>query len=262
MKKIRFTIILFSTSLFLFSCGPSGSGSSAKEKAAADFIQLYEQHRDAGELTAAKAALKKIETGYPDTEIFKRVDSLIVEINDLIALKEKEKVAAIEDARKNMDAYMRKMVKDEDEFKELVFYKHKNAPKYTNTRSSFSAYIGQKEGVLPWVRMDIVYVAKDWLFIKNIQIKADEEMFKITPDHGQMKRDNSGGKIWEWLDKLATTEDLNMLNTIANAQKVAIRFNGDQYYDDFNMSETDKKSLKDVLGLYESMTTLAALEKE
>lgn len=48
-----------------------------------------------------------------------------------------------------------------------------------------------------------------------------------------------------------TDADIEMLWEIANSKETIIRFEGNDYYDNFTVSAADKKAIKEILTAYE-----------
>ena len=66
-------------------------------------------------------------------------------------------------------------------------------------------------------------------FIRNVKFNCDGKVFTYIPD--EVNRDNDSS-IWEWFDERVTAENEPLFQAIANASKVKMKINGDQYYDE------------------------------
>lgn len=158
--------------------------------------------------------------------------------------KERELASALSNLRKNVD-----------EIRGITFYRHKSAPQYLNSRSIIEPYIGvDNSNGHAFLRLKITYVADDWLFIEQYLISMDGTTQEIPVDRFEIKRDNSGGQIWEWVDKSAsdaTTKSL--LQRIASSKKVVIRYEGRDYRKDRTISASEQRLIRDVLAAYEAL---------
>lgn len=66
----------------------------------------------------------------------------------------------------------------------------------------------------------------------------------------KIERDNTGGCIWEWSDELVKKSNIKMLEAIAEAQTAKIKFNGNQYYDTYEITDKEKNQIKQTIKLY------------
>jgi hypothetical protein len=113
-------------------------------------------------------------------------------------------------------------------------------------------YIGYKEDSGPWLRAKIHYEADDWLFVDQILLVADN--YRLETKEAEFQRDHSSGTIWEWIDVPATNgKYYEALSAIANADEATIRFNGRQYYNDFDIPEKQQQLTKDILKSFHDM---------
>ena len=92
------------------------------------------------------------------------------------------------------------------------------------------------------------YYANDWLFIKNATFLVDGQTASFAPD---MERDNSGGKIWEWFDmSVSNPEVLVPYAMLIDGKEAKVRYTGNQYYNDRNISQKELKAIKDTHDYY------------
>jgi hypothetical protein len=114
--------------------------------------------------------------------------------------------------------------------------------------SPLYAYVGHKEKET-WLRMKIFYKGSNWLFVKSYLVVADNLRYESASS--DFDRDNAGGTIWEWRDTKPNAEQMALLKTITTANEVTVRFYGRQYHDDRLLSLRDKRSLAQILRVYE-----------
>ncbi|TXH94750.1 MAG: hypothetical protein E6Q75_12125 [Rheinheimera sp.] len=85
------------------------------------------------------------------------------------------------------------------------------------------------------------YQAEDWLFVQNYAISADG--FRWDSPKLQFERDHTGGRIWEWSTTSLDDDKLSMLEKLATATSAKIRFHGQQYYNDYELTPVQKQEL-------------------
>lgn len=136
-------------------------------------------------------------------------------------------------------AVLKKLRRNHNEFDGQIWYEHPNTPKYTNTRKYIEIYLGEK-GRQAWLRMRLNYTSDSWLFIKSASANIDGKIVKLPMN--KWERDNKHN-IWEWSDELLTPELRVIAQRIANSKKTIIRFDGNQYYDDWTVRSSDKSAI-------------------
>ena len=102
------------------------------------------------------------------------------------------------------------------------------------------------------MRLHVQYVDDDWLFVRRFTVKADEETFSVEPSRfGDLNRDNGDGKIWEWFNCPVDDELRSNLLSIVGSSDAVLRFEGDKYKKDVEITITDKNRLHTVLAVYD-----------
>lgn len=170
------------------------------------------------------------------------------------AISNYEKLAKAE-KEKALSAYKSNFDVDYDKVEGIYWYMPKNMPDYIDERCYIIPYIGVQDGKA-WIGIRYNYTEDDWIFWETLTIVADGE--KTVKYVGSMNtvRDNDGGVVWEWYDDMLNynapmdTEEIVMLQKIANSDETIIRFEGDEYYYDLTVSAKDKAMIKDVLEMY------------
>lgn len=133
------------------------------------------------------------------------------------------------------------MVKTKDDIKDIEWYIDKTSPKHRDTKG-FYLYFSKNN-----LRLVMQYYSKDWLFIKSVIIKTDNNKYNFSPI---FDRDHSAGFIWEWADMSVSTDGEKVIEDIINSKTVKIRYEGKQYYEDVIIKEAQKKALKNTLEAY------------
>ncbi|MBR6506093.1 MAG: hypothetical protein IKT37_00635 [Clostridia bacterium] len=143
-----------------------------------------------------------------------------------------------------------------DEVRSITFYYHKNFPYssrgywITDERSFVLPYIGMNDNNI-WLRIVCNYTGSNWLFFEKITYHIDGENSYEFFDYFDVTRDNDSGDVWEYVDRLAEESEIELLWAIANSEKTIIRFEGDNKYRDFTVSEKDKEAIRQTLTAYE-----------
>ncbi|MBR4889027.1 MAG: hypothetical protein IKU17_07770 [Clostridia bacterium] len=167
---------------------------------------------------------------------------------DLVAA-EKERI---------LQEYLSNFTIDEDKVEKLAWYMHDDMPDYIDIRSYIIPYIGVQNNNV-WICIRYNYTADDWVFWEKLTIVTDNNKYYRILDYFDTVRDNDGGVVWEYYDEplyynqALDTEELLMLQDIADSEEVIIRFEGDEYYDDLYVTDTDKAIIRDVLALYSAL---------
>lgn len=201
-------------------------------------------------LTEVNIVLSKLKSSTPEaTEQIAAVQQMSDELKEI---KEKEEAEREQQRLAEIDAKLAKMNVKEDEVTGVTWYRDKSSTEYVD-ENSFHLYFGKKEDTGPSLRLRIQYEDEDWLFIDKYIIKTDNETFTIYADFGDVNRDNDGGRVWEWLDILVSSDDYKMIESIIASEKTIIRHEGNQYYDDRTLTKKEKDSLKNVIEAYEAL---------
>ena len=171
--------------------------------------------------------------------------------------KEKEQFAALQKERQNdslrllVQTERKKFDVEYDEFKEITWLYSKTRPAYANTKA-FYTYIGINKQGHAWCRLVIRYHGEDWLFVKSIIIKTDNNTYTLAADNVQ--RDHNT-EVWEWIDiNVGEGEDI-ILYDIIHSKQTKIRFVGYQYHYDWTLPAKTIKGLKEIYDTVGDITT-------
>lgn len=139
-----------------------------------------------------------------------------------------------------------------DDFNGVVWYTHRNVPRFADIRPYVALYLGQKGSDLPILRFVLHYTTRNgWLFVESAQANIDGQI--VTIPSSAWKRDNDT-ETWEWIDEYAPgTSYMEISRRIASSSKTVIRFFGQQNRDDYTVRAEDKEILRDGLLAYEVM---------
>lgn len=154
-----------------------------------------------------------------------------------VAKKAEEEARKKELERKRATAAMKV---ERDDVREIDWYRDRSTRTLAN---QVHLYFGaQSDRVLP-LRLVFQYYGDDWLFVKRITVKADDRVFTLPFD---AKRDNSGGKVWEWSDQVVDDQSAKAVEAMLTAKMTTIRFEGDKYYHDLKLSSAQRTALANV----------------
>jgi hypothetical protein len=153
---------------------------------------------------------------------------------------------------KRRDLFLNTMRTKVDEVRDVVSYTHRDSTEFLNSASEVYCYINKGKNAKPTLRLHIQYVADDWLFVRRFSIKAGDRTFQLDASTlGSVERDNSGGKVWEWYDRAVDADMNEMLAAVVASNRAILRFEGDKYQKDLELSEGDRDRIKTVLAVHE-----------
>jgi hypothetical protein len=229
MKTIIYLLLLV-----LVSCNQAVPEKAQEENVGKKMLAEAQSHLEGQEYGKAKKVLKDIQRRFPDTNEFVEASKKLVDIGNIY-------IERLERASVTMDMIY-------DDIQGVLYYRHKTSPKNVNQYGVF-AYIGTTDHQTN-MRFAINYTSSDFLFIKSYTIKADDKVFEFKSD---VKRDHSGGFIWEWTDRLVGSKDYTLIKAIAYAESAKIRFHGKDYHYDKDITDIEKLAFREILELYEAL---------
>lgn len=105
-------------------------------------------------------------------------------------------------------------------------------------------YLGNKDNQ-SWIIMRATYEGDSWLFVNSYIIATDDDRY--VAENVEMKRDNAGGKVWEWHGTVVEDRERALLQSIAASNDTTIRFKGENYYKDQTVTQETKEDIVRVL---------------
>ena len=189
---------------------------------------------------AAQAALDALSDD--DAAKVSNADALTAAAEQLKTLKQEQAQALLANMRV-----------EKDEVRGLTFYYSKTQPYYADVRCYVLPYIGQDD-THTWLCAQYHYMDYDnWVFWTKITFAVDDERYYKYYNYFDVIRDNDT-EVWEYVNTADVTEDdIEMFWAIANSEKTIVRFEGDEYYSDFTVSQGDKDAIREVLTAYEAL---------
>ena len=88
---------------------------------------------------------------------------------------------------------------------------------------------------------------------KDVDLIIDGEKYYKTFNYGDITHDNGGGMVGELIDVTPDDNEIEMLRAIVTSEKTIVRYQGDDYYDDYVLTDADKSAIEDVLIIYDYM---------
>lgn len=204
----------------------------------------------------AKANLDSLIIKHPESTLISEAKELIEvaekEIAQSKAAEAKAKADAEKAERDRLTNATRLMRTSYDDVNEITWYYDKTTPK-TSLSNSIYIYMGKKKDGSPWLRFYTQYSSDDWLFIKKLTIKTDENTHSIEPKYGDVERDHGSGTIWEWYDVSMTNYLYKICQDIISSKSSKLRYVGDQYHKDKVITAQEKQAMQNVLNAYEAL---------
>lgn len=200
---------------------------------------------DSGDkITAAQEALKAL-----DSETAAKVTNAEVLTNAANQLKDLKKAEGL--------ALLKNFRVEEDIVRGMSFYYPTVLPFYdeywgADVRCFALPYLG-KQGDDVWLRLICNYTEDNWVFFEKITFAVDDARYYETFRYSDVVRDNAYGDVWEYVDMEVNASEIEMLWAIVNSNTTIIRFEGDDYYYDFTVSQADKDGIRQILTAYEAL---------
>ena len=231
------------------------------------------QVENAAVLTAARDAYDQLVVAKEAAEVIAKIDAIgtvssskLDQVLEVVRLynscsKNVQKAVTNYDVLKDAattlaNKMLSKMDCDEDFVRNINFYYPEAFPWgedgywYADEGCFVLPYMGVS-GNQVWLRLVCNYNSWDWIFFEKITYAVDSERYYDYFNYFDVVRDNSGGEIWEYVDMEVGASEIEMLWAIANSNKTVIRFEGDDYYDDYTVTSKQKQSIRDMLIVYE-----------
>lgn len=136
------------------------------------------------------------------------------------------------------------------EFDGSSWYRHPDSPRYQDTRPYVTLYVLESGSGQRSLEFFLNYTANSWLFVRSAQINIDGEIVSLPST--SWSRDNDT-EIWEWVGYRADERLLEVAQKIASSKRAVIRFNGQDFYDDYVVPQGDKNAIRDMLLAWEVM---------
>ena len=125
------------------------------------------------------------------------------------------------------------------------FMTAKSSPQNAN-QDEFAIYLSGTQTSFGGIRFIARYAGNDWVFFDRIVVNVDGKVFNLDFDYFDVNRDNGYGGVWEWVDIIPSSANVSMLKLIADSKSTIVRFQGDDYKNDRELTTKEKKAISDV----------------
>ncbi|PIE15845.1 MAG: hypothetical protein CSA68_05485 [Rhodobacterales bacterium] len=137
-----------------------------------------------------------------------------------------------------------RLIKTTAEFDGSSWSRHPSSPRYQDTRNYVTLYLLESSDGERRIELFVNYTSENgWLFIETAQISIDGKREPLPIS--RWFRDNDT-EIWEW-GSITGPAALDLGKRIADSKRTVIRFNGQQFYDDYIVSDRDKRIIREML---------------
>jgi hypothetical protein len=141
-----------------------------------------------------------------------------------------------------------RLVRTRAEFDGSSWGRHPSSPRFQDIRNYVTLYLIEAGTGQQTMELFFNYTSRSgWLFVESASINIDGETTRVPV--GQWFRDNDT-EIWEFA-RLRGDAAVALARKIADADRAVIRFNGQQFYDDYVVSDGDKRVIREMLAMWE-----------
>ncbi|MBF9060722.1 hypothetical protein HKCCSP123_16195 [Rhodobacterales bacterium HKCCSP123] len=159
--------------------------------------------------------------------------------------------AAILAAREQLERTARqlegRLIRTVAEFDGSSWARHPSSPRFQDIRDYVTLYLIETASGRQSLELFINYTSRDgWLFVQGASLNVDGETSRLPVP--RWFRDNDT-EIWEF-GSITGPDAISIAQRIAEADRAVIRFNGQQFYDDYVVSDTDKRVMREMLAMW------------
>ncbi|MCB1469356.1 MAG: hypothetical protein KDK08_19955 [Rhizobiaceae bacterium] len=141
-----------------------------------------------------------------------------------------------------------RLVRKTAEFDGSSWARHPSSPRYQDIRNYVTLYLIETGTGQQTMELFFNYTSRSgWLFVGSASINIDGQTTRIPV--GEWLRDNDT-EIWEFAS-LRGDAAVTLARSIADADRAVIRFNGQQFYDDYVVSDGDKRVIREMLAMWD-----------
>ncbi|TNC51897.1 hypothetical protein FHG66_03545 [Rubellimicrobium rubrum] len=163
-----------------------------------------------------------------------------------------EKVAQKEGAAAGRrDTLLAALTRDEDRFDPgTVWYNHPYNPRFDDVRLPIWLYIGCKANGQPWFRLRTNWLGDMRISVQGIEAIYDGMTETLTSGAYKIDADALG---WEWRDEQVDVYQIEVLRSLASAREVRLRYKGDPYFVEVELTAEEQQAIADMIELYDLM---------
>ncbi|WP_139327859.1 hypothetical protein [Rhodobacter aestuarii] len=141
-----------------------------------------------------------------------------------------------------------RLVRTTAEFDGSSWARHPSSPRYQDIRNYVTLYLLETASGQQTMELFFNYTSRNgWLFVESASINIDGETSQIPA--GQWLRDNDT-EIWEFAGIRGPIAE-TLARKIAESKRAVVRFNGQQFYDDYVVSDADKRIMREMLAMWD-----------
>ena len=182
-----------------------------------------------------------------------RVLAALVHSNDFYAERVAQAKGALEDRRSTL---LNRVTRDEDRFEPgTTWFNHPYNPAFDDVRLPIWLYIGCKEDGQPWLRLRTNWLGDTRISVQGIEAIYDGMTETLTDGPYKLDADALG---WEWRDEAATAYQVEVLRSLSVAENVTLKYKGDPYAIEVELTAEEKSAVADMLELFDLMRQAAA----
>lgn len=184
--------------------------------------------------------------------------NVITSLKKELKVNEKKKIKSEKKNKKNSlkiklkNSLSANFYTEYDEVNKFTGYFPNARPRYMNIRTYVLPYLVKDENGEFYICLRYNYTNEEWVFWDKIVISVDGKNEYKSFDYNDVTRDvTKNVNVVETYSERIYSEDIELLNRIANSKKTIIRFVGKDYTSDMIVSSTDKKAIYDTVQTYE-----------
>ena len=102
-----------------------------------------------------------------------------------------------------------------------------------------------------FLRLKLKFTNNDWLFVDSFVVAADD--YRWNSPSFEFTKDNNATLVWEWINVLPDEKLNYAIEKLCEADVSYIRFYGQKYKMDWEVSDRAKRNLRDIRELYRRM---------
>ncbi len=146
-------------------------------------------------------------------------------------------------------AVLSKMGSDYDDIKKTTTYYDKGFPP-SYWQSVVMLLIDKPDNGQPTLWMKVTYHGDDWLFVNKYIFNIDGVNYNYIPL--SVSRDNNS-TVWETSVTLVGDDEMKIINAVLAGTKTKMRYEGDKYYKDRDITAAEKTAMQNVLATYAAL---------
>lgn len=167
---------------------------------------------------------------------------------DRVARYEQAIAAEREQLQRTARALEGRLIRTTAEFDGSSWARHPSSPRYQDIRTYVTLYLIESGTGHQTMELFFNYTSRNgWLFVDSASINIDGETVRAPV--GQWFRDNDT-EIWEFAS-LRGDAAVTLARRVAEANRTVVRFNGQQFYDDYVVSDADKRVMREMLAMWD-----------